>query len=254
MKSALFLLAILAQAQSTKIAFEAATVKPNNSGRLGGGINRMPARIRVINASLKLCIEFAFDVRGFQIAGGPGWLDTDRFDIDAVAAEPFKDGEDRAMLQSLLADRFGLAIHRETQDRAGYALVPGRNGAKLTPAKSDDPSSMFSSTESGDITWSAPAITMSRMAEALSGRIGLKVVDQTGIEGKFDVSLQWTPDAGTGPRLSKSGEPLPAPPADAIPGPTLFTAIQEKLGLKLESKKVPVEVIVVDRATRPSEN
>lgn len=214
----------------------------------------MPERIRVINASLKLCIEFAFNVREFQIAGGPGWLDTDRYDIDAVAAEPFKDGEDRAMLQTLLADRFGLVIHRETQERAGYALVPGRNGAKLTPSTSDDPSSMFSSTASGDITWSAPAITMSRMAEALSGRIGLKVVDQTGIEGKFDVSLQWTPDAGTGPRLSKSGEPLPPPPADAIPGPTLFTAIQEKLGLKLESKKVPVEVIVIDRATRPSEN
>jgi uncharacterized protein (TIGR03435 family) len=94
---------------------------------------------------------------------------------------------------------------------------------------------------------------MKRFAEALSMALGKIVVDQTGIEGQYDVSFQWTPDASE-PRMSKSGEPLPPLPADTVPGPSIFTALQEKLGLRLESRKVPVEVIVIEHANRPSEN
>src|SRR5437660_572670 len=102
-------------------AFEAAAIKPSSPGKVGGGLNLLPARIKVVNASLKFCIQVAWNVKGFQISGGAGWTDTDRYDIDAVAARPFKDGEYQAMLQALVADRFGLVIHRETQDKAGYA-------------------------------------------------------------------------------------------------------------------------------------
>lgn len=233
-------------------AFEAAAIKVNNSGKPGSGISSYPARIKVINSTLKFCVEVAWNVKDFQVAGAGGWMDTDRYDIDAVAANPFTQEESRIMMRALLADRFGLVVHSETQDRPGYVLVAGRNGPKLPPPI-EDPSVMFSRTPAGDRTLTATSISMKRFAEALSTALGSIVVDQTGVEGKYDVSFQWTPDSSE-PRMSKSGEPLPAPPSDAVPGPSIFTALQEKLGLKLESRRVPVEVIVIERASRPTEN
>jgi len=234
-------------------AFEAASIKLNNSGKPGSGMNLQPARIRIINSPLTFCVQVAWNVKFFQVSGGASWMDSERYDIDAVAAEPFKQDEYRTMLQTLLVDRFGLAIHRETQEKGGYALVVGRNGPKLPPPI-EDPSVMFSRTASGDRTLTATSVSMKRFAEALSTTLGAIVVDRTGIEGQYNVSFQWTPDSASEPRTLKSGEPAPALPVDAIPGPSIFTALQEKLGLKLESRKVPVEVIVIERANRPSEN
>jgi uncharacterized protein (TIGR03435 family) len=248
--AAIFLAAILTRAQSP--AFEAASIKINNSGQRGSGISTYPARIKVINSTLKFCVMVAWNVKDFQVSGGGSWTDTERYDIDATAASPFARDEYRTMLQALLTDRFGLVIHGETHDKPGYALVVARNGPKLPPPV-DDRSVLFSRTPTGDTTLKAPNVSMKRFAEALSTTLETAVVDQTGIEGNFDVTMQWTPDPASLPRL-KSGEPGPAPPPDAIPGPSIFTALQEKLGLKLESKKVPVEVIVIDRANRPSEN
>jgi uncharacterized protein (TIGR03435 family) len=250
-----FLIAVLAGVARGQEApaFEAASIKPNNSGRAGSGISTYPARIKIVNSPLTFCVQVAWNVKDFQISGSAGWMDTERYDIDAVAANPFNKDESRTMLQALLADRFGLVIHRETQDRAGYALVVGKNGAKL-PAPIEDPSIMFNATPSGDMTLKAPNVSMTQLAGALSSALGGVVVDQTGIEGKFNISLQWTPDPAMQPRMMKSGAPPPLPPPDAVPGPSLFTAVQEKLGLKLESRKVPVEVIVIDHANRPSAN
>ena len=233
--------------------FEAASIKPAARGRVGGGINVSAARIRVVNASLKFCVQVAWDVKSFQVSGGSGWTDTDLYDIDAVAAAPFQKGEYRAMLQALLIERFGLAVHRETQEKQGFALVVSRNGAKLPPP-ADDPDIMFSRTPSGDTTLKAKSASMSQLAGALSSTLGATVIDRTGIEGRFDVSLQWTPDPSSQPMMKKSGEPLPPPPPDATPGPSIFTALQEKLGLRLEAQKVPVEVMVIDQAKRPSGN
>lgn len=233
-------------------SFEAASIKLNNSGRAGGGIDLYPARIKVINASLKFCIQVAWDVKDFQVSGAAGWMEREHYDIDAVAAEAFEKGEFREMLKTLLADRFGLAVHSETQDKQGYALVVAKNGSKLPPPV-DDPSIHFSRTPSGDTTLKAPNVSMAQLASALSTTLGAIVVDKTGMEGRFDASFQWTPDSGQPVRL-KSGELAPPPPADATPGPSIFTAIQEKLGLKLESRKVPTEVIVIDHAQKPSEN
>ncbi len=157
------------------------------------------------------------------------------------------------MLQTLLADRFGLTIHREMQDKPGYALVAAKSGPKLRPPV-DDPSILFSRTPSGDRTLTAPSVSMVQLASALSSALGATVVDQTEIDGKFNIAVQWTPDYTTEPRMAKNGEPMPGPPPDSTPGPSIFTAMQETLGLRLESKKVPVEVIVIDRATRPTEN
>ena len=253
LKLTLFALALTVRGQSP--AFEAAAIKVNNSGKPGSGISLYPVRIKIINSTLKFCVQVAWDVKDFQVSGAAGWMDADRYDIDAVAANPFTREESRKMLQALLADRFGVVVHSETQDKPGYILVPGRNGAKLPPPI-EDPSVLFSRTSSGDRTLKATSITMKRFAEALSTTLGAIVVDRTGIEGQYDVSFQWTPDPANEPRVLKSGEPAPAaaPPADAMPGPSIFTALQEKLGLRLEARKVPVEVIVIERAHRPSEN
>ena len=253
MKQAVFFAATLGMLWGQPRVFEAASIKPDNSGRQGSGISVYPARIKVINSTLKFCIQVAWDVKDFQVSGALGWMDTERYDVDAVASSPFNREELRTMLQGVLADRFGLEIHRETQEKAGYAMVAARNGAKLSPPV-DDPSIMFSRTASGDMNLKAPNVTLAQLAGALSANLGKTVVDQTGIEGKFNISLQWTPDLAMQPRILKSGEPAPAPPPDAVPGPSIFTALQEELGLKLESRKVPVEVIVIERAHRPSEN
>jgi uncharacterized protein (TIGR03435 family) len=234
-------------------AFEAASIKPSSPGRVGGGINVSPARIRIINSSLKFCVQVAWNVKDFQVSGGAGWMDTDRYDINAVAASPFKDGEYRTMLQTLIAGRFGLAIHRETQDKLGYFLVTGRNGPKLPPPI-ENADILFSRTSSGDINLKATNASMGQLASSLSSTLGAIVVDRTGIEGRFDVSLQYAPDPSSQPLMTKSGVPMPPPLPDAVPGPSIFSALQEKLGLKLEAHKVPVEVIVIDRANRPSDN
>jgi uncharacterized protein (TIGR03435 family) len=192
-------------------------------------------------------------VKDFQVSAGPGWTDTDRYDIEAVAANPFHGDEYRQMLKALLADRFGLATHRETKDKPGYALVAGRSGPKLPPS-TDDPDIMFSRTPSGDTALNATGASLNQLADALSSVLAATVVNQTGIEGRFDVSLQFTPDPAGQPLATKSGAPAPPPDPNAEPGSSVFDALQNKLGLKLEARKVPVEVIVIDRADRPSAN
>lgn len=241
-------------AQSTATpAFEAATIRLNHSGRAGGGINVLPARIKIVDSSLKFCVGIAWNVKDFQVSGGEGWTGTERYNIDAVAASPFKQAELRTMLQALLTDRFGLVIHRETRDKAGYALITSRNGPKLPPPV-DDPDIMLSRTPSGDMTLKAKSATMEQFASTLSSTLGTTVVDRTGIDGRFDVSLEWAPDPTGQPLVTKSGAPAPMPAPDAMPGPSIFTALQQKLGLRLEARKVPVEIIVIDHADRPSDN
>jgi uncharacterized protein (TIGR03435 family) len=248
---ALTLSATLAQ-QPAAPAFEATSIKLNNSVRLGGGLNLSHARIKFINSTLKFCIQVAWDVKDFQISGGAGWTESEHYDIEAVAAKPFEHDEYRAMIQTMLADRFGLAIHHALEDRSGYALVVSKNGPKLPPPE-EDPSFLFSRTASGDRTLQAKSATMGQLASGLSFVLGKVVIDKTGIEGRYDVSMQWTPDPSNA-LLNKSGMPEPVRPADAAPGPTIYTVLQEKLGLKLESRRVPVDVIVIDQAHRPSAN
>jgi uncharacterized protein (TIGR03435 family) len=230
-------------------AFEAVSIKLASRDKVGGGLNLFPARIRIVNASLKFCVQHAWNVMDYQVVGATGWMDTDRYEIDAVAASPFNGSEYRAMLQTLLAGRFGLVSHHETQDKAGYVLLAGRRGPKL-PAPKEDSDIVFGRTLSGEVTLKATDASLSQLAGALSSTLGATVIDQTGIEGPFDVSLQYTPDQ---PLLTKSGLPITQPP-DALPGRSIFSALQEKLGLKLEARKVPIDTIVIDHANRPSDN
>jgi uncharacterized protein (TIGR03435 family) len=155
------------------------------------------------------------------------------------------------MFQQLLADRFKLTIHWETRELAVYALVVTKNGPSLHDSKEPDGSS-HTSTSTGQFT--GRGISMVEMAltltQELSRELGRVVIDKTGISGRYDVTLRWTPDAGTA--FINSGTEGTAPPPDS--GPSIFTAIQEQLGLKLESTKGPVQVLVIDHVEMPSRN
>ena len=249
MKLASLLVPALLAAQS----FEAASIKPASPDARGMGISTYPSRIRVINSPLKFMVQVAFDVKDYQVTGPSGWMDNERFDIDASAASAFAKDEFRVMLRNLLTDRFGLAIHRETRDRSGYALVVAKNGPKLPP-HGESPDQLFSRTPNGDTSLKAENASMDSLASMVSSILRVPVLNETGIDGKYDVSMEFAPESSGMAPLSKAGVVLPERPADAVPGPSIFTAIQEKFGLKHESKKVPTETNVIDQAHRPTEN
>jgi uncharacterized protein (TIGR03435 family) len=226
----------------TPSAFEAASIKPAPPDRGSVMYYRTPpgGRVSVSNATLKLLIQNVYHVRDFQVSGGPSWLATEGWDIEATPgsdATPTITPQQRdEMFKTLLADRFHLVLRRETKELRVYNLVVAKGGPKLPPS-GDEPG--FGMTNTGSITFKKT--TVSTFANVLSGVLGRKVIDKTGLEGNFDVDLHWTPD-----------ERADAQPDDA--GPSVFTAIQEQLGLRLEASKGPVEVLVIDRADRPTEN
>jgi uncharacterized protein (TIGR03435 family) len=189
------------------------------------------------NVTLKDVIGQAYKIPESQISG-PDWLNTDRFDIAAKIPAGARDQVPQ-MLQALLSTRFHVVLHRDTKELPVYELTVAKNGPKL---KHIDSESGITS-NANRTRWHLDAkVTMHALAEFLSERVGRPVFDRTGLSGPFEVTLDWAIDD--------------APAADgADPGPSLFTALQEQLGLKLDSTKGPVETIVVDRADRvPSEN
>jgi uncharacterized protein (TIGR03435 family) len=235
------------------IAFEVSVVRLNHSGGGGSSSNMNDGRFTASNVTLKNLMEYsAYGLPGPRISGGPKWFNTERFDIeakmtDADAAAMQKLARDQrraqsqAMFQQLLADRFKLVAHWETREMPIYALVVGKNGTHMTPSKE-----VGSGTHTGNGEFVATGVTMEDMARSLtqelSDELGRVIVDKTGIVGKYDVSMKWTPDKGA------SGEPDAASP-DA---PPIFTAIQEQVGLKLEPAKGPVQVLVIDRLEMPA--
>jgi uncharacterized protein (TIGR03435 family) len=184
------------------------------------------------NLTLKRLIAMAWDVDDSVVAGGPNWLDSDSYDINAkIPADYANATRDQFlhMIQSLLADRFRLAIHREPRQITGYALVPAKTGSKMATARPSESGSDFSS---NGTRLKATSVTMEAFAKRLSRNrdIGKVVIDKTGFTGKFDFELDWA-----------------SAQQDSDEHPSIFTAIQEQLGLKLESAKVPIEAVVIDR-------
>jgi uncharacterized protein (TIGR03435 family) len=241
-------ISVFGQSPATLPSFEAASIKPNKSGDRKVSIRRSPGRFTTSNTTLKMLITFAYDIRGHQLSGGPGWLDSDRYDIVAKAdgANP-SEAELKQMVQMMLADRFQLTIHRETKEMPVYALVVGKNGPKLHEAEGTGPQMSMGR---GQLT--AKKVSMELFAKQLGNQLGRSVVDNTSLNGDFDFKLEWTPDSGQPMGPKEGGVDGPAP-ADAS-GPTIFTAVQEQLGLKLEAQKGPVEILVIDRAEKASEN
>ncbi len=254
----------LAQPATKPLEFEVAAIKPADPDAHGSSMMTDRAGgLNVTNMPLRALITFSYGIRDFQLSGGPGWVGTERFDIIAKtervesgqeAPDPrtmtdeqrkSRNDEWNARVRALLADRFGLVVHRETKEQPVYLLTVAKNGPRLTVVTTPGDRQ---GTSGGRGRSQGFAATISMLANTLSNATGRPVIDKTGLTGKYDYILEWTPDAGA------AGPGQDAPPPVDSPGPTIFTALQEQLGLKLESSKGPVENIVIDRVDHPSAN
>jgi uncharacterized protein (TIGR03435 family) len=232
--------------------FEVATIKPSNPDQQGKVFTVRGREVLTINTSVRDLVAFAYSVHPRQIVRGPGWLETEKFD---VTGQPDIEGvpnqlQLRTLVQKLLTDRFKLTFHREQQELSIYALVVGPKGPSLTKS-SGNPNGLPSLIFRG--LGSLPAInaSMADLARAMQAAVlDRPVVDRTGLEGRYDFTLTWTPDET---QFASMGVKVPPPPTDAA-APSLFTAIQEQLGLKFEPSRAPVDVMVIDGVDHPSPN
>jgi uncharacterized protein (TIGR03435 family) len=189
-------------------------------------------------------------LQDYQLSGGTASIEDEPYDIVAKAESPVEDDQLMLMLRRLLADRFKLKFHRESKEMQGYALVVGKNGPKLHEVELAGKG--WARNRVGAIE--GQEISTVRLAEILAGRLGHPVVDLTGIKGVFDLKLSWTPDTSTVRNPAENKESPAAESMSDPSGPSIFTALQEQLGLKLEARKVPADIIVIDHVERPSEN
>ena len=216
--------ALLAQAPK----FEVASIRPGIPGERGG-VTTGKGRLLVENETLKRCMMGAFSVGPNQIVGGPPWLETDTFYINAKAETPVDDDAViMAMLRELMKDRFKLESHRESRTIPAYVLGVAKDGPKLEKSAGGESSTLWGR---GRIT--SRVTTIDHCAEVLSRVMDFPVVNQTGLDGVFDLKIEWT---------------------TAETGPSIFTALQEQLGLRLTSRKTPVDVVVIDHVEKPTEN
>jgi uncharacterized protein (TIGR03435 family) len=235
-------------------AFEVATVKPVDPDAKAGRYIVMQGTHRFVEKSytLKLLIAAAYDLNPRTISGGPGWIESDHYDIVAVTpgeVRPTHD-EQMSMLRNLLTDRFKLTFHREEKIFSIYELQVAENGPKLktSTARPDDPPGLISAVYPQRIVMPARNVTMSDLARLMQRAIlDRPVVDKTGLTGRYDFDLEWAPDE------TQFGGEVPPASAEAQAAP-LFSAIQQQLGLRLEATRGPVQALVVDRAERPSAN
>jgi uncharacterized protein (TIGR03435 family) len=234
--------------------FEVASVKPSASGASGMFTRYLPdGGVRFTGASLKNLVSMAYGVRPFQVSG-PDWIDTEHFDVEArvvtsdattpahppkVSSAQRKTGE---RLRNLLADRFQLALHRETREQPMFELVVAKGGPKLH--ESTEGKNLI---QKGIGTLKGQSVGLRMLVINLSNELQHPVTDKTELAGTYDFELKWTP-------IIPAGQSLGAPPPADPDRPEIFTAIQEQLGLRLEARKGPVEVLVIDHAERPSKN
>ena len=249
-----------------KLEFEVASIKPTAGLHEQALVQAIPGRVNIQNFTPRTLIQFAYEVADYQVLGGPSWIRTDHYDVQAKAeGNPSSRQMTGPMLQSLLADRFRLSFHRETRQMTVYALTVPKGSAKLEPTANGNcivysmdlpppglpqPGSPqpnfcgFPRTLNSGLnrTLDGKAITLAQLATSLSrGELHRPMIDKTGLDGRFDIHLTWMT------------EPPNAEPG-VSDGPSIFTALQEQLNLKLESTRGPVEVLVIDRIERPSEN
>jgi uncharacterized protein (TIGR03435 family) len=271
---ALLLTMLMLVQDDKKPQFEVASIKPAAPDARGMYIRTAPGgRVNVTNMTLKEMIVLSYRIQPFQISGGPAWLDSVHYDISAKPENAPKPGEVPLMLQALLADRFQLVVRRETKEMPVYALVLARKDGKLGPklieakeggCETPDPTKPPTPREPGAApphfcgqqmmsprSLTTVASPIANIIPMLARMLGRTVVDKTGLTGKYDVNVEWAPDEAQMAAMSLDG---PKPPPDAASGPSIFTALQEQLGLKLESQKGPVEMFVVEKAEKPTEN
>ncbi len=236
------------QLQATGLEFEVASIKPHDPRLPAQGMRVDPDGVTYSRVTLYECIRAAYGVYGFQISGAESFGEivlSDRYDLVAKAGRKAGRAEIMQMLKALLADRFKLKVHRETKELRVYSLVTGKDGPKLH-ASEDDGDSDTERAAGGGLTFKRTS--MPALAEFLSGLASIQrpVLDRTGIRGVFNFTLT--------PYDIQLADPSGAVDKRALfTWPTIFTDVQS-LGLKLESTKAPVEMLVIDQAERPSEN
>jgi uncharacterized protein (TIGR03435 family) len=261
-------------------SFEVASIKPSpkNCTGPGPGAGPTPGRIELPCVSVRLLIRAAYGLlsggqlaaRYVEVLGGPAWLDSDRYTITAKAEGPAKPVEMLGpMLQTLLEDRFQLKLHREPREHAVYVLTVAKGGPKLRPAKESkcpavDLNDFSAWRDQGSTPCGMPRMSRKQgltvvefaaatMQEFASRAIFLDrpVVDKTGLAGRYDIHLEFAREFPAG-SMRRNGMEQPNPGPAESPGPTVFTALREQLGLKLAADKAPVDVIVIDSVQRPT--
>jgi uncharacterized protein (TIGR03435 family) len=250
------------------LTFEVASIKPASPDAQGFSIQLVPGGgLNMTNVPVRTMIALAYGVRDYQVTGCPGWAETGKFDIKARPERTAVNGQEdlakmtedqmktvrdqsNERLRGLLAERFGLVVHKETKEQPIYALVLAKNGPKLKEVQEAGARPGLRM-ERGRLQ--GMAAPMDIFAMSLSNAMGRPVVDKTGLLGKYDFVLEWTPDVGAGGNSQGFGDGITSP-GPAPGGPTIFTATQEQLGLRLDSQKGPVPNIVIDRVEKPSEN
>ena len=262
------------------VPFEVASIKPNKSGSTNSSSNTPPGGgFRAANVTARQLILNAYRLRNFQLTGGPAWIDSDRFDVVARSPENAATDQVGARLRSLLADRFKLTVHIETKEQPIYALVTaradGRLGQQIKPSTLDCSRPSPGSTQRGAAGQTTPpaspapeqftcgtntSVSNSQASGTMRGGgrsladiaatlgnfvVARMVIDRTGLSGTFDFELKWVPDN------MRAGGPDPAG-ASTPEGPSIFTAVQEQLGLKFEARRAPVEFLVIDSISQPT--
>ena len=231
---------VLTQAQAERPAYEVAVIKPNNSGSGNSSSNGSKGQIVFTNVSLKRLIERAYNTKPFQVVA-PDWTNSLHFDISAKYPPDVTADDRKLMLRTLLEERFQLAVHQETKEVQGYALLVSKKGFKLKPVEPG--SGGINSRGSHVQTLTATKISMESLADYVAFNLDKAVVDKTGIPGLYDFEFRW----------SKDDQPSDGTEADAAP--SLFTALEETLGVRLQPQKVSMTIFVVDHVERtPNEN
>jgi uncharacterized protein (TIGR03435 family) len=256
--SALLVIALVsltvARGQSSRPVFQVTSVKPNNSGSRGARISDSPdGSLRADNTTVRLLLLRAYGVFDYQVVGSPDWINTARFDIEGKAESGLTKPDVLAMTRSLLEDRFKLRVHRDTRESSVFLLIVAKDGLKLQPTvegrlgpgglRPGDSRSNVDST-SGELSGSG--IGVAKLIGMLVPHVGRPIIDKANLTGLYDFTLKFTPQQTT---VTTGGDAL----AD-VGVPSIFTALTEQLGLKLESAKGPVEVLVIESVSRPSEN
>jgi uncharacterized protein (TIGR03435 family) len=227
---------------------EVASVKPSRNTTAESNLDSVRGRLTATNITVRELIRLAYGVKDYQIAHAPGWLDSERFDIvaKAISGKTNSLEDEKSLLRELLTDRFQLSTHREAKRMPVYLLVVAKGGPKLAPHNDGG-----AKTRGGCGRLVGRRVTTDAIATMLSRQLAREVINRTGLSGEYDVQLDFTPDSGPC-RVSDSQGGLVV--TDPSSRPSVSTAVQEQLGLKLESAKGPVEFLVIDRVERPSDN
>lgn len=244
-------------------AFEVATIKPSDPTRPGKVFTVRGRDIITINTTLSDLVTMAYNLHARQITGAPAWFDSDKYDLTGRPDVPGQPSvaQIKVMVQKLVADRFQFKFHREKKELSVYAISVAKTGAKISKSTADPnglPGLFFGGAgPGGGINFNVRNATMAEVANTLQGSVlDRPVVDQTGLAEKYDFIVKFTPDPGQMAGFGPGGQPGSPPAAADNPDapPDLFSAFQQQLGLKIETSKAPVDVLVIDKVEKPSAN